>query len=211
MPKPARAARPKADRGLTVSRAELLSDGTDRVFRELVHDMLAVSARVQAIRNGLGASLGLTGSQYTILITIEHHQGHPEGVGVNQVAEHLHLSGAFVTLEVNKLVARGLVDKTVNAADRRRVSLRPTDAASQLLLGLTPLQRPVNDALFRQPVARGVPVAEGPDGQGGQQQRQVARPAGLPGEDRRPARPQERLTRQVNHAPEQTAFSVAKA
>ncbi len=148
MPKPARAARPKADRGLTVSRAELLSDGTDRVFRELVHDMLAVSARVQAIRNGLGASLGLTGSQYTILITIEHHQGHPEGVGVNQVAEHLHLSGAFVTLEVNKLVARGLVDKTVNAADRRRVSLRPTDAASQLLLGLTPLQRPVNDALF---------------------------------------------------------------
>ncbi len=140
--------RPKTIRALTVSRPELLADGGDQAFRELVHDMLAVSARVQAIRNGLGASLGLSGSQYTILITIDHHQDHAEGIGVNQIAEHLHLSGAFVTLEVGRLVERGLVNKTVNAADRRRVLLRTTGEARKLLVRLTALQRPVNDALF---------------------------------------------------------------
>jgi MarR family transcriptional regulator, organic hydroperoxide resistance regulator len=135
-------------RPLTVSKPELLSDNSDTVFRRLVHDMLAVAARVQEIRNGLGAHIGLTGSQYTILITIDHNQDRAEGIGVNQVAEHLHLSGAFVTLEVNKLVEKGLVDKTVNPTDRRRVQLCTTNAAQRLLIRLTTLQQPVNNALF---------------------------------------------------------------
>ena len=135
-------------RPLTVSKPELLSDNADTVFRRLVHDMLAVSARVQEIRNGLGAHIGLTGSQYTILITIDHNQDRAEGIGVNQVAEHLHLSGAFVTLEVNKLVEKGLVEKTVHPTDRRRVQLCPTDEAQRRLIRLTTLQQPVNNALF---------------------------------------------------------------
>ncbi len=138
---------PDETRPLTVSRPELLNDGTDADFRKLIHATLAFSARILNIRDGFGNILGLTGSQYSILISIIRLQG-ADGVGVNAVAEHLHLSGAFVTIEVNRLVASGLVTKTPDPEDGRRVRLQVTKAASQKLESLLPVQTPINDALF---------------------------------------------------------------
>jgi DNA-binding MarR family transcriptional regulator len=69
-------------------------------------------------------------------------------VGVNRIAEHLHVSGSFVTVETAHLVAAGLVAKRTNALDRRRVLLTVTAAGARLLDRLAPLQVPVNDALF---------------------------------------------------------------
>ena len=98
-------------------------DGSDRAFRQFVHDTLAFSARLQAVRGQLGAVIGLSGTQYTVLIAIAHLSGTDEKIGVNQVAEHLHFSGAFITIEINKLVSNGLVEKETDAEDRRRVIL----------------------------------------------------------------------------------------
>ncbi len=137
-----------AQRSLTVSRPDLLVEGSDRDFRQLVHDTLAFAARIQEVRSRLGALIGLSGAQYTILVAVAHLQGREGGVGVNLLAEHLHLSGAFVTIEVNKLVAADLVTKEVNPEDRRRVLLTITAKAHQLLDELTAVQRPANDALF---------------------------------------------------------------
>jgi len=83
---------------LTVSRAGLLVNGGDSEFRALVHAMLAFSARLQGVREGFAALVGLTGIQYTILISIRHLQNETE-VTVGSVADHLHLSGAFITIE----------------------------------------------------------------------------------------------------------------
>ncbi|WP_246088730.1 MarR family winged helix-turn-helix transcriptional regulator [Phreatobacter stygius] len=130
-----------------MSRPELLRDGSDKAFRHFVHDTLAFSARIQEVRGRLGGLIGLTSTQYTILITIAHLHG-PAGVGINAVAEHVHLSGAFVTIEVNKLVARKLVSKETSLEDRRRVNLTITAKARALLDELTVVQAPVNDALF---------------------------------------------------------------
>ena len=132
---------------LTVSRPELLVDNNDMAFRQLIHDTLAFASRVQEVRNRLGSVIGLTGTAFTILISIRHLQ-EEEGVGVNRLAEHLHLSGAFVTIEVNKLVAGGLVKKRTNPNDRRRVQLTVTQKAKDLLQTLTEVQRPANDVLF---------------------------------------------------------------
>jgi len=140
-------ARSDQDPALTVSRPALLEGGSDRRFRQFVHDTLAFAARIEEIRDRFGEFLGLTGTQYTVLISIAHLQG-AEGVGVAAVAEHLHLSGAFVTIEVNKLVKSGLVEKRVNPGDRRRVLLTATERARGLLAGLTGIQAPANDALF---------------------------------------------------------------
>ena len=57
---------------LTVTRSELLAEGSDREFRELVHALLAFQARHEAIRDGHGAFIGLPGPQYTLLIAIHH-------------------------------------------------------------------------------------------------------------------------------------------
>src|SRR5262249_49705968 len=110
---------------LTVSRPELLIDGSDLEFRAFVHGMLAFSARLEGVRSGFAAFLGLTGIQYTILISVSHllHQGE---VSVSMIAEHLHVSGAFVTIETGKLLKMGLVTKRPDPQDRRRVSLSIT-------------------------------------------------------------------------------------
>ena len=133
----------------TTSRPQLLVDGSDRAFRQFVFDTLAFSARLQAIRGQLAALIGLSGTQFTVLIAIAHLSSSDEKVGVNQVAEHLHFSGAFITIEINKLVSSGLVAKVTDADDRRRVILTITAKAQAMLNELAPVQRPVNDMLFR--------------------------------------------------------------
>jgi DNA-binding MarR family transcriptional regulator len=136
-------------RKLTVSRAELLSGGSDETFRQFVHDMLAFAARIQEIRSRLGRVINLSGHKYTVLIAIAHLQDQDGGVGINEIAAHLHLSGAFVTIETSSLIKSGLVTKKTNPRDRRRVLLMITPKAARLLDRLTEVQAPVNDALFR--------------------------------------------------------------
>ena len=144
MKKPTKQETPRAP---TVTRTELLTDGGDGEFRSLIHDTLAFSARILNIRDGFGQILGLTGAQYSILIAIVRLQG-ADGIGVQAIAEHLHLSGAFVTIEVNRLVTAGLVTKDSDPADGRRVRLKVTSGGMRKLASLLPVQAPVNDALF---------------------------------------------------------------
>jgi MarR family transcriptional regulator, organic hydroperoxide resistance regulator len=132
---------------LTITRPELLVNGSDREFRTLVHGMLAFAARLQGVRERFAALLDLTGIQYTILISIRHLQNEGD-VTVGAVADHLHLSGAFITLETGKLVRLGLITKIQDVRDRRRVCLRVTRRGRDLLQRLAPIQARVNDALF---------------------------------------------------------------
>ncbi|MEW6122220.1 MAG: MarR family winged helix-turn-helix transcriptional regulator [Pseudomonadota bacterium] len=139
---------------MTASRAALLVDGSDHEFRDLVHDMLAFASAIQEVRNRLGQLIGLSGTQYTVLTAIARLSESESELGVNQLAEHLHLSGAFVTIEVNKLVTAGLVTKAVNPEDRRRVVLRVTPEAVRRLNVMTRVQCPANDMLFEPLTAR---------------------------------------------------------
>lgn len=145
---------PTADRNhkherlpLTVSRAELLVDGTDGAFRHLIHRLLAYASSLETIRAGLGEMIGLSGVQYTMLICIAHLQD-GKGAGVKEIADHLNYTGAFVTIETGKLAGLGLVEKRRNPGDRRRVLLSITQHARDLLNDLAPAQRRINDTLF---------------------------------------------------------------
>jgi len=71
-----------------------------------------------------------------------------DGLPVGEVAARLHRSGAFITIEANKLVAQGILDKASDPADGRRVLLKNTSRSFQLLERLAPYQRRVNDLLF---------------------------------------------------------------
>jgi DNA-binding MarR family transcriptional regulator len=142
--------REDASFALTASARNLLVRGSDVLFRELVHHTLAFAVRLERVRNQFGQLIGLSGHQYTILISIARLQG-ASGVGVNAVAKHLHLSGAFTTIEVNRLVALGLVSKRTHQADRRRVLLRLTKSGRTRLAQLTPHQVPANDLIFGAP------------------------------------------------------------
>src|SRR5579864_3094740 len=143
----ARAKNKNRAKPLTVSRPELIVNGSDGKFRAFVHGMLAFAARLEGVRGRFAALVGLTGIQYTILISISHLEREGE-VTVGAMADHLHLSGAFVTIETGKLLRLGLITKVQDLKDRRRVCLRVTARGKELLADLTPVQVPVNDVLF---------------------------------------------------------------
>jgi hypothetical protein len=69
-------------------------------------------------------------------------------MGISQIAGRLRLSRAFVTIEANKLVAEGLVEKVVPPTDGRRVLIVASEEGRRRLTGLAAFQRPINDALF---------------------------------------------------------------
>jgi MarR family transcriptional regulator, organic hydroperoxide resistance regulator len=131
----------------TVSRKQLLVDGSDDTFRNFIHRLLAFSERVEAVRNGFADFIGLSGIQYTALVSIAHLE-RDNDVSVNALATHLHLSGAFVTTITNQLAALGHIRKSKDKKDRRRMCLVTTPGGRRLLETLAPVQRLVNDQLF---------------------------------------------------------------
>lgn len=136
---------------LTVSKPELLVEGADTEFRGLVHDLMAFAHHIESCRDGFGAIVGLTGVQYEILMAVKRFQsaeGSAAGISVGQVAARLHRSGAFITLEVNKLVAKGVLAKADDPADGRRVLLSISREGEALAGTLAPVQQQVNDVLF---------------------------------------------------------------
>lgn len=132
---------------LTISRPEMLVNGSDQHFRQLVHGLFAFFSRHQTIREGHAAVIGLAGIEYTTLISIRH-LGAQGDVHVRAVADHLYLSGAFVTAITNKLMAKGLIEKASHPVDRRRLSLTVTARGAELLERLAPTQTRVNDVQF---------------------------------------------------------------
>jgi len=129
---------------LTVSRAVLLVEGSDAPFRGFIHDLIACGHRLDACREALAAVAGVSAAQYEILMLVSR----ADGVSVGEVAARLHRSGAFITIEANKLVERGILAKSADPADGRRVLLGISSIGTELLRRLAPYQVRINDALF---------------------------------------------------------------
>lgn len=132
---------------LTASRSELLDGDSDRTLRGLLYDYFAFGRSLEAARAQFASYVDLSPTQYLILIAVAHST-QDEPMGINQIATRLYLSGAFVTIEVNKLVSSGLIEKSVHPNDGRRVQLSVTREGVNRLTRLAAFQRPVNDALF---------------------------------------------------------------
>jgi MarR family transcriptional regulator, organic hydroperoxide resistance regulator len=137
-------ARRKAIAPATVSRPALLVGGSDAEFRRLIHDLIAYGHRLDACRDAFAAIAGVSGVQYEILMLLSRSAG----LAVGEVAARLHRSGAFITIEANKLVARGILEKASDPSDGRRVLLKCNGKARALLERMAPYQRRVNDVLF---------------------------------------------------------------
>jgi DNA-binding MarR family transcriptional regulator len=132
---------------LTTSRRALLTGGSDRDFRALVHDLLTVSSRMELVRGHLGARMGISGPQYSVLVAIAHLQG-TGGVSVSDLAEALHVSNAFIASETGKLSQRRLVHKRVNPHDRRGVLLTIAPAGRIEIGKIGEEIRAINDLFF---------------------------------------------------------------
>src|SRR6266849_2316704 len=135
---------------LTVSRPALLVKSSDAEFRRLIHDLIAYGHRLDVCRDAFAAIVGISGVPYETLMLVSR----ADGLSVGEVAARLHRSGAFITIEANKLAAAGVLEKASDPADGRRVLLRKTRKSRQLLERLAPYQVRINDVLFERLDAR---------------------------------------------------------
>ena len=132
---------------LTASKPELLDKDGDRTLRGILYDFFAFGRSLEAARTSFASYVDLSPTQYLIMTALKNSTLE-EPMGINQVADWLRLSSAFVTNEVNKLVSNGLIEKSAHPSDGRRVQLTLTDQGLSVLTRLAAVQRPVNDALF---------------------------------------------------------------
>ena len=131
----------------TTSRRALLKGGSDHDFRVLVADLLTISSRMEMVRGHLGARMGVSGPQYSVLIAIAHLQGE-HGVSVGALAKALHVSNAFIASETGKLAQRGLLHKRANPKDRRGILLRIAPAGRIEIGKIGDEIRAINDLFF---------------------------------------------------------------
>jgi DNA-binding MarR family transcriptional regulator len=82
-----------------------------------------------------------------VLIAIAH-LSQDSDVSVKAVADHLYVSGAFITSVAKRLLRQGLIHKKADSGDRRRVTLTVSEQGRAALQRLVPIQRQVNDMEF---------------------------------------------------------------
>jgi DNA-binding MarR family transcriptional regulator len=132
----------------TVSHAALLTEGTDVAFREALYLMVLSFGRLIACREAFGRALGLTGSQFAVLIGAAYRQGEA-GVSIRALADHIQLAPTHVTTEVGRLIRKGLLAKAVNPRDRRSVLVTLTPKGEAAIHEVAPFLRGINDLLFQ--------------------------------------------------------------
>jgi DNA-binding MarR family transcriptional regulator len=133
--------------GLTATRPVLLPDKSDRALRKLIAGLFTVSNRLETTRRHLGARIGLSGPQFSMMMAVAELQG-STGASVGKVAVYMRVAPAFITVEAGKLIEKGYLDKKQDAADGRVSRLRIARKGKSALRSLVPSVRQINDVFF---------------------------------------------------------------
>jgi DNA-binding MarR family transcriptional regulator len=131
----------------TISQTSFLRNGSDEWFREVIYTMVLAFERLSTCRTAFGRSLGLTGSQFVVLIGAAYRQAET-GVTIRDLSRHVALAQPHVTAEVNLLVRKGLLIKRANDSDRRSVLVSLSPKGEQAVTQVASMVRTLNDLLF---------------------------------------------------------------
>ena len=131
----------------TISRRDYLRNGRDEWFREVIYAAVEALSSLLACRTGFGRALGLTATQFAVLMGTALRQGR-DGVTIRDLARHVALAPTHVTTEVGRLIRRGYLAKRPSPRDRRSVLVSLTARGEQAVTGVAPLVRRTNDFLF---------------------------------------------------------------
>jgi DNA-binding MarR family transcriptional regulator len=132
---------------VTISNPDLLARGSDDNFREAIYLFVKVLGRFIVCREAFGREIGLTGSQFAVLVGVAYCQGET-GVTMKELSHHVHLASTHVTTEVGRLNRRKLVLKRSGRDDRRNILVSLTAEGQRTVRSVAPLVRRINDLLF---------------------------------------------------------------
>ncbi|WP_424137245.1 MarR family winged helix-turn-helix transcriptional regulator [Roseomonas chloroacetimidivorans] len=131
-----------------MSYGHLLVDGSDIAFRGALYRMVRTLGTLIDCREAFGRAMGLTGSQFVVIIGVAYQQG-TDGVSIRQLADHIHIASTHVTTEVGRLMRKGLLVKRANLQDKRSVLVSLSAKGEQAIDAVTPFVREINDHLFQ--------------------------------------------------------------
>jgi DNA-binding MarR family transcriptional regulator len=131
----------------SVSVPSLLRGGNDRTFQKLVFDFFTISARIEQVRVHFASRMGISGPQYSVLRAVATLQGN-EGVSIGVIAEHLHVTSTFITVQSGVLAQRGFLNKKADTTDRRICRLSLTLKGKRLVHEIINEVRAINDVFF---------------------------------------------------------------
>jgi len=132
---------------LTTSRRDLIVNGTDEGFRDVIYQMVLGLQQLFSCREIFGRHLSLTGSQFAVLMGVAYRQK-IDGVSIQDLANHIRLAQPHVTTEVGRLLHKGLLVKKPNPHDQRSVLVSLSGRGQKSVESVVPLVREVNDLLF---------------------------------------------------------------
>lgn len=144
---------------LTVSHEDLLVGGSDDRFRQLIYLIVEVLGRMNMCREAFGRSIGLTGSQFAVLVGVAYRQGQ-QGVTIKGLAQYIHLAPTHVTTEVGRLIRKGFLVKCAAENDRRSVLVSLTSQGEETVATVSEFVLRVNDVLFSGVTANDIDHAE---------------------------------------------------
>lgn len=123
---------------------ERFSDLEQVSEERLLWDVLSLSVDLMRLSELWGKRIGVSGSQWIILMAIRQ-LGHGPGVPVKEVAAFLNADASFVTTQSKILEKLDLVERIQSMQDRRSVLMSLTAKANEQLASLAPSMARLQD------------------------------------------------------------------
>lgn len=120
----------------------------DAVVREFIADLYAAMSMMRLLRQEIATALCLSSAEYSVLLAVWYLEREGE-MTVRAISDHLHVAAAYVTSEVARLTAKGLLIKRADPRDGRAVEVALTKAARDVLLRLGTMLRQINKPLLQ--------------------------------------------------------------
>jgi DNA-binding MarR family transcriptional regulator len=130
---------------LTISLEAFVKNGSDREFRQLIFELMGLHNQMQRHSDQFARYIGTNNAQFHVIMVMAEM---PD-LTVSQIAQLMNVTSQFITIEIGKLVRKGIVEKRPNASDRRSSFLNLTSKGKNLVRELAPVLRRASNLHFR--------------------------------------------------------------
>jgi DNA-binding MarR family transcriptional regulator len=130
---------------LVISLETFVKNGSDRAFRELMSELLALCNQMQLLIDWFARHIGTTSVQFHVIMALAQ----TSDLTVNEIAERMNVTGQAITIEIGSLVRKGLIERRPNENNRRSSLLTLTNKGQDVVRQVAPLLRRANDLHFR--------------------------------------------------------------
>src|SRR5215467_10605390 len=92
---------------LTISLKAFVKDGSDSEFRQLIFELMGLFNQMQRHSDQFARYIGTNNAQFHLIMIMAH----TPDLTASQIAQLMSVTSQFVTIEIGKLIGKGIVEK----------------------------------------------------------------------------------------------------